>query len=166
MSIRRDTSEPLWQFIIDAGKSGPVLGLRYPGAGRIRLPREVAVRSVDARDMTTVNGVLDEFARAWDFPDYFGHNKDAFDECMRDLDSQDGRAAYVTVVSHASALLREVPAERSWFAESMLFYRDHYRDIASPPASFAVVLICADDDADDLDRVWSAAGAPPARLPD
>ena len=41
---------------------------------------------IDVEEFRSVAAVFDEFAAAFQFPYYFGRNKDAFDECMRDLD--------------------------------------------------------------------------------
>jgi barstar (barnase inhibitor) len=40
---------------------------------------------IDLSRVTTKAAFLAEFARRLDFPDYFGHNWDAFDDCLRDL---------------------------------------------------------------------------------
>ncbi|HEX5499300.1 MAG TPA: barstar family protein [Thermomicrobiales bacterium] len=40
---------------------------------------------IDLAPATTKTAVLAEFARRLEFPAYFGHNWDAFDECFRDL---------------------------------------------------------------------------------
>jgi hypothetical protein len=49
---------------------------------------------LDLSDVRTKAAFLAECARRLDFPPYFGHNWDAFDECFRDL-------AWQTVPGHA-----------------------------------------------------------------
>ena len=43
-------------------------------------------RKVDGKRMDSLEGIFNEFSAAYQFPEYFGHNLDAFDECMNDLD--------------------------------------------------------------------------------
>ncbi|MFC4124969.1 barstar family protein [Nocardia rhizosphaerae] len=85
-------------------------GVRYDA------PADYRVRELRGAKMRTVAGLFDEFAAAFQFPYYFGANKDSFDECLRDLDDFLGDApGYVAVVRTASDLLAAEPAERAWF---------------------------------------------------
>jgi hypothetical protein len=111
---------------------------------RYRWPGSVIVREVRGPVMPTVAGVFNEFAAAFQFPYYFGHNKDAFDECMRDLDEFVGPAGrYLVVVREAPGLLAGAPVERDWFFGAMDFYATEWirRGVAfrvvlqAPPAS-------------------------------
>ncbi|MFC8046571.1 barstar family protein [Nocardia sp. NPDC057353] len=87
---------------------------------RHRAPAGFVVRELRGSRMRTVKGVFDEFAAALQFPYYFGANKDAFDECLRDLDESLGTAeGYLAVVRDSAELLAEQPAEREWFADAM-----------------------------------------------
>ncbi|MGW0248825.1 barstar family protein [Nocardia goodfellowii] len=89
-------------------------GLRYDA------PSGYLVRELRGGKMRTTAGVFDEFAAAFQFPYYFGENKDAFDECLRDLGEFLGDAAgYVAVVRDSSELLADQPSERTWFAEAI-----------------------------------------------
>nr|WP_272918274.1 barstar family protein [Gordonia sp. SID5947] len=132
------------------------------------VPHRLAVRSVDADRMPTVAAVFDEFARAWAFPDAFGQNKDAFDECMRHLDDippdVSAPSAYLTVIENAPRLLSHEPDELRWFAGSLEFYRDHYRDVAAPPAAFAVVLRSPSTLRRRVETRWHDAGSPVALI--
>ncbi|MFD0365797.1 barstar family protein [Nocardia sp. GCM10030253] len=105
---------------------------------RYRAPSGYVVRELRGRKMQTTGSVFDEFAAAFQFPYYFGENKDAFDECLRDLDDFVGEAAgYVAVVRDSADLLVEQPAERDWFVEAINDCADYWtrRDIV-----FRVVL--------------------------
>ena len=84
---------------------------------RYALPeRGLLVRELRGTRMRTVAGFFDEVAAACQFPYYFGDNKDAFDECLRDLDEFVGAAdGYVLVVRDAEQLLADEPGERAWF---------------------------------------------------
>ncbi|QBS43088.1 barstar family protein [Nocardia sp. CS682] len=107
-------------------------GLRY------RAPSGYLVRELRGAKMRTVARVFDEIAAALQFPYYFGENKDAFDECLRDLDDFVGEGAgYVVVLRDSDDLLAEEPAERAWFAEAMRDCADHW---ARKGIAFRVVL--------------------------
>lgn len=43
------------------------------------------VHVLDGASMTTYDGLMDEFSRGLQLPDYFGRNWDALDECLADL---------------------------------------------------------------------------------
>ncbi|WP_378737426.1 barstar family protein [Nocardia brasiliensis] len=89
-------------------------GLRY------RAPSGYLVRELRGAKMRTVKRVFDEVAAALQFPYYFGENKDAFDECLRDLDDFVGDGTgYVLVVRDSARLLVDEPTEREWFAAAM-----------------------------------------------
>ncbi|MCM6777999.1 barstar family protein [Nocardia sp. CDC159] len=123
------SSMTLSQFLADARVTeragAPVLGAvaaadREFSGVRYQAPADYIVRELRGDKMRTLAGVYDEFAAALQFPYYFGANKDAFDECLRDLDDFIGRAAgYVLVVRHAEQLLADQPGEREWFVEAM-----------------------------------------------
>ncbi|MFH5208669.1 barstar family protein [Antrihabitans spumae] len=99
------------------------------------------VRTVRGDKMPTVQRLFDEFAAAFQFPDYFGENKDAFDECMRDLDEFVGAApGYVVVVRAAEQLLSREPEERRWFVDAMDFYAQEWAK-KPDPVLFKVVEI-------------------------
>ncbi|WP_330183238.1 barstar family protein [Nocardia sp. NBC_01503] len=117
----------------EAGKGAPpVLGVLPLGAAefsgvRAQLPDDYLSRELRGRKMRTVAEVFDEFAAAFQFPYYFGQNKDAFDECLRDLDDFVGPAAgYVVVVRNAALLLADQPDEREWFGEAMIDAAAHW----------------------------------------
>ncbi|MGQ4597372.1 barstar family protein [Nocardia sp. R6R-6] len=87
---------------------------------RDRTPSGYLVRELRGMKMPTTARVFDEFAAAFQFPYYFGENKDAFDECLRDLGDFIGEAAgYVAVVRDSVGLLTDELVERDWFAEAM-----------------------------------------------
>ncbi|MCF8588635.1 barstar family protein [Gordonia liuliyuniae] len=117
----------------------------------------LVVRRVDGARMRTVPQILDALARAWDFPDHFGRNRDALDDCMRDLPTglrtPEGTPStgWLTIVDDASQVLADEPDAFEWFAESVDFWRDSYRD-----RRFAVLLV--DDDPGAVRARWSDVG--------
>ncbi|MBF6327378.1 barstar family protein [Nocardia transvalensis] len=125
------TSMTLAQFLTGAPtartESGgdPVFGTLAVDAAkfssvRYEAPEGYVCRELRGPKMRTATGVFDEFAPAFQFPYYFGENKDAFDECLRDLDDFVGRApGYLVVVREASHLLADQPTQLPWFTTAM-----------------------------------------------
>ncbi|MTE11698.1 barstar family protein [Nocardia aurantiaca] len=162
---------PLSQFlsapaddVTERRAPAPVLGVLPIGAAefsgvRYRIPDGYLAREVRGRKMRTVAEVFDEFAAAFQFPYYFGENKDAFDECLRDLDEFVGAAmGYVVVVRNAALMLDRQPDERAWFAEAVadaaaswdrrgIPFRVVLQDAAPP--GLPVVLLCLDPEAEN-----------------
>ena len=62
------------------------------------------VRSVDLPEALSSGQLLDQLGSALLFPDYFGRNWDAVDECLQDINWIQGRAT-VILVFHADRLL-------------------------------------------------------------
>lgn len=52
-------------------------------------------------------GVMQEFARAFQFPDYFGNNWSALEDCLQDLSWLPPRSKYLTVITERDLLLKE-----------------------------------------------------------
>ncbi|NEW41153.1 barstar family protein [Nocardia cyriacigeorgica] len=115
-----------------ARKPAPVFGVLDVGAPefsgvRYQAPSGYRVRELRGKKMRTVAGVLDEFAAALQFPYYFGNNKDAFDDCLRDLDDWLGSAeGYVVVVRDGGQLLADAPADRAWLASALHAGADYW----------------------------------------
>ncbi|WP_067674031.1 barstar family protein [Nocardia miyunensis] len=129
----------------DASTASVLGSLTADAAGfsgvRFRAPEGYVVRELRGSKMRTLAGVFDEFAAAFQFPYYFGENKDAFDECLRDLDEFVGQApGYVAVVRDSAQLLAERSAERDWFVSAMT---DCARYWSEHEGSFRVVLQAA-----------------------
>ncbi|WP_246011100.1 barstar family protein [Nocardia mexicana] len=122
---------------------GPALGSLAVGDGefssvRYQAPADYVVRELRGSKMRTTAGVFDEFAAAFQFPYYFGENKDAFDECLRDLSDFVGEApGYVAVIRDSDQLLADQPNQLEWFTEAM---RDAAVTWSSYGTTYRVVL--------------------------
>jgi hypothetical protein len=64
-------------------------------------------RAVRGRKMRTLAGLFDEFAATLQFPLYFGENKDAFDECIAEMDALPAGAGYVVVITDYVVVITE-----------------------------------------------------------
>jgi hypothetical protein len=73
-------------------------------ASLVKPPAGFALRQIHGKKCGTAAGVFDEFARALDFPDYFGHNWDALEECLADLEWIPAKG-YVLLVTEAQAVI-------------------------------------------------------------
>ena len=59
---------------------------------------------------------MTEFARALDFPDYFGHNLDALEECLADLEWLPAKG-YTLLITDAAKVLPDDEEEYETFLE-------------------------------------------------
>lgn len=71
------------------------------------IPEGVLLLELDGRVMTTLEGVYKEFASAFQFPDYFGENLNALDECLTDLEWLPSARGYLLNIKNAEFLLNE-----------------------------------------------------------
>lgn len=127
----------------------------------------LTARITRGRKMRSLGGLFDEFAAAWQFPLYFGENRDAFDETLADLDSVDPRAGIVVVITEPEQVL--IDAETSnlrWLVDSFSSAASVWSSpIESgewwdrPGVPFHVVLAFSPDSLDQDEARWRAAGA-------
>ena len=138
----------LEEFLRAAGRHGPCVGLLLTPAPSTP-PDGVEYRSVDAQYITDLDALFYMFAEAWNFPAKFAnnHNKDAFNDWIRDLDNLTNPCltdpparGYLTELRNAHLFLPNQHEVFGWFANAILLYREYYRDGAEPPASFGLLL--------------------------
>jgi RNAse (barnase) inhibitor barstar len=82
----------------------------------VRPPTEFALRVIKGAKCQTTAGLLTECARALDFPDYFGHNWDALEECLTDLEWLPAKG-YILLITDAAHVLANDEAEYETFLE-------------------------------------------------
>lgn len=145
------------EFLRSARAGRAVVALRPADADTG--PVAVDAHRVDGAAMTRLSGLYAEFARAWTFPDYFGANKDAFDDCMRDLHG----SPLITEIVNAQRVLVDEPRQLRWFSDALSFYADSYR-AELEPATFAVVLTVPSAALTAVRRRWRNVGAEPVLL--
>lgn len=61
-------------------------------------------------NMKTYNGLYDEFANVFKFPDYFGRNLNALDECLNDLEWLKLNMIIIVVTNSNFVLCEEIDA--------------------------------------------------------
>jgi RNAse (barnase) inhibitor barstar len=67
-------------------------------------PEGILMLELDAASMASLKGLYQEFATAFKFPDYFGNNFNALDECITDLEWLPA-AGYLLIIKNAEVLL-------------------------------------------------------------
>ena len=90
---------PPWStlFVVPRGASSSAL---------VKTPPGFVVRTLQGKKCRTSSTLFDEFARALDFPDYFGHNWDALEECLADFEWLPAKG-YILLIHDAEAVLPE-----------------------------------------------------------
>ena len=117
-----------------------------------RTPAGLVVGVLPGRRMTDADGVFGEFAAAWRFPEWFGRNWSALEDCLGDLSWSPARA-YLCVIADADRLLLDAAPPvlglfldlldrvgRQWAAPV-----DLGEPWDRPAAPFHTALLCPDD---------------------
>lgn len=97
LSAHLNTTTPPWSSLLMVpGKSSPT--------SLVKAPPGFALRLVQGKKCGTPSNLFDEFAQALDFPDYFGHNWDALEECLADFEWLPAKG-YILLITDAHAVL-------------------------------------------------------------
>ncbi len=92
-----DSPKPPWvSLLVAKGKRPPT--------SQLPVPAGFVLRTLSGKKCKTKDGLLTEFAQALEFPDYFGRNWDALEECLTDLEWLPGRG-YVFCITDAEHVL-------------------------------------------------------------
>jgi hypothetical protein len=117
-------------------------------------PKGTAARVIRGTRCTSKDRTFQEWAAALQFPAYFGHNWDAFVDCLHDLDWLNARRA-VAIVTHADEMLPRSPKDFTMLIDILL--------TAQKESPLLVVLHCAPGKQGALRKRITKALAPPAR---
>jgi RNAse (barnase) inhibitor barstar len=82
----------------------------------VRPPTGFILRIIKVRHCKTPSTLLDEFARALEFPDYFGHNWDALEECLIGLEWLPAKG-YIVLITDAAQVLSHDDSQYETFLE-------------------------------------------------
>jgi barstar (barnase inhibitor) len=117
--MAEDLTEPSWQCITFLSRSQAEA--LDAGIGQV----EVRVLTVDAWDVLSHEALLDKLGEIFEFPDYYGRNYNALDDCLRDL-SWLPAPAYALRVREAGALWCDGPEVGGALVESWLLAAEHW----------------------------------------
>ncbi len=95
----------------DSSHAGPYLAPRDLRAflGAVKKSGLKLIR-IDLKSVRDKKGLLDAIASALEFPDWFGGNWDALEDCLTDL-SWKKAAGYVLLIGHCAEFARRSPHE-------------------------------------------------------
>lgn len=82
----------------------------------VKVPQGFVLKVLRGNNCRTPGGLFSEFAGAFDFPDYFGHNWDALEECLADLEWMPAKG-YLVLLINAEHVLPECEDEYETFLE-------------------------------------------------
>ncbi|HUI65932.1 MAG TPA: barstar family protein [Bacteroidota bacterium] len=125
-------------------------------ASTLKPKKHAAVRIIRGRDCTTKADLLKEFARALDFPSYFGGNWDALEDCLTDLEWLSSES-FVLVLTNADLILRNDPESWRTLASVLQSAAAHWAN-SNPATSFHCLFHCEPGTAEDLRARLGAAG--------
>lgn len=101
--------KPPWTVLL-------VLGAGQRAESIVRTADKVVLRVIPGRKCRSTETLFTEIAEALEFPDYFGHNWDALEECLTDLEWLPGRG-YVLLFTDAELILSDEEDEFATFLE-------------------------------------------------
>lgn len=107
----------------------------------------VYVAIIDGKNCTSMENVFSELSKAFKFPDYFGNNWAAFDECINDLDWLSS-SSYVLILRNSNCILETEPKDFEVLVETLKDTATewvngrHYDDFPTEPTPFHVIFHC------------------------
>ncbi len=117
--------------------------------------RAFAVWGLDGRKLNNDESIFEHFSQVMKFPDYFGHNWDAMDECLRELSWAPAKG-HLLVINDIDALFLKSPDSYQSLLDSLRFSGKHWHEWRDQKIPFKVLLvtnsaeIAATADASDL----------------
>lgn len=79
---------------------------------------DLRVVELEGKEAETTSSLFTQFATRLCFPEYFGRNGDAFEECLRDLEWLPARG-YVLAIANAESLLSQDSRDYDTFVDTM-----------------------------------------------
>jgi RNAse (barnase) inhibitor barstar len=99
---------------------------------KVDTPSTVHIAIIDGKHCTTAAELFSQWAAAFHFPSYFGHNWDALEECLLDLDWLSSVSGFVTLVRNADQLLAREATALPTFLDILKTAAAHWRQSRKP----------------------------------
>lgn len=99
-----------------------------------------AVWLLDGRRMHDDASIFDQFAVSMRFPDYFGRNWDALDECLRDMGWAPAKG-HLIIVDDADALFLRSPRSFRSLTDSLRFASEHWDEWQEQRVPFKSIFV-------------------------
>lgn len=96
----------------------------------------------DGLKMKTDGALFDHFAQRMQFPDYFGRNWDAMDECLRDL-AWAPASAHMLVIHDADSIIFSSPRLFTSLFNCLRFVSNHWHSWNNRRIPFKVLFVIA-----------------------
>lgn len=103
--IKKLLSNQQATFLIGVGNEADCYTIRYILDKKIN--KNFVTRIFRGKKLSTYDGLLDEISASLQFPDYFGENWDALEECMSDLDWLDETDGYILIFTNSDKILQD-----------------------------------------------------------
>jgi RNAse (barnase) inhibitor barstar len=116
------------------------------------------VALLDGSRMTNREELFAEFQSAFSFPSYFGHNFDALDECLQDLEWLPPGNGYVVVIGEAQSVLRADASGARILSEVLISAKKYWSlsdQLADDGAPVSIPFIVVVDGADILGSTFA-----------
>lgn len=92
---------------------------------------DISIFEIYADNIQTENQLLKDISEAMLFPDYFGNNWDALEECLRDMEWIPAKG-YVLLVHNADQLWKNQPRLAGSLIETWLFCVERWKGDSTP----------------------------------
>jgi len=119
--------------------------------------RSLAVRVVRGNKMLRRDCLFNEFSAAYQFPDYFGENWDALEECLADIEWLPAKG-YVLFVANTTEVLSQEQNEQFEIFAKVLSRTCEEWARTQTPKPFHILFQCVNSELDHLRQRFQSAG--------
>ncbi|WP_302851054.1 barstar family protein [Streptomyces lunaelactis] len=104
-------------------------------------PSGAAVYKLEGLAMRNYDGLFAEFARKLSFPEYFGHNWPALEDCLYDMTWGPSASCYLLVINDWPAVLSESELDRPVFTRILSDVGASWAQYPGTPIAFNSLLV-------------------------
>lgn len=101
------------------------------------------IADLDGCKMSGKREMLEQFAEQLKFPEHFGFNLDALEECLRDLGDWIKARGYLIIVRRTESAVKGIPEDFRVLLEILRTVSGHWKK-RKPGVSFKVILLAKD----------------------